>query len=69
VDLAPGVIDTGMQASIWATPEDHFRLRQRCLDMKRAWQLMAPDACAARLLDYLLSDLFGSKPVDDLRNA
>jgi benzil reductase ((S)-benzoin forming) len=66
--LAPGVIDTGMQAVIRATPEDRFPLRQRFVDMKQEGQLVAPDDCAARMIDYLLSDKFGDKAVDDLRH-
>lgn len=66
--LAPGVIDTGMQAVIRATPEDRFPLRQRFVDMKQEGQLVAPDNCAVRIIDYLLSDKFGDKPVDDVRH-
>jgi benzil reductase ((S)-benzoin forming) len=66
--LAPGVIDTGMQAVIRATPEDRFPLRQRFVAMKQEGQLVTPDDCAARVIDYLLSDHFGDRAVDDLRH-
>lgn len=65
--LAPGVIDTGMQAAIRATPDARFPLRQRFLDLHDQGQLTAPADCAGRLVAYLLADDFGSKPVDDLR--
>ena len=66
--LSPGVIDTGMQAAIRATPEAHFPLRQRFVELERSGQLRAPADCARQLLDYLLADGFGSEPVDDLRS-
>jgi benzil reductase ((S)-benzoin forming) len=66
--LAPGVIDTGMQARIRATPDASFPLRQRFVDMKDSGALTAPADCAAALVDYLLGQRFGAEPVDDLRN-
>jgi benzil reductase ((S)-benzoin forming) len=66
--LAPGIIDTDMQALIRATPEQQFPMRQRFVDMQRQGQLSTPAACAARLVDYLLSDTFGKLAVDDLRH-
>lgn len=65
--LAPGVIDTGMQATIRATSSDDFPLRQRFVDLKEGGALDAPAACARKLVDYLLAPGFGSEPVDDLR--
>ena len=65
--LAPGIIDTGMQAALRATPDVNFPLRQRFLDLHREGQLVAPADCAERLIAYLLAHDFGSKPVDDLR--
>lgn len=67
--LAPGVIDTGMQAEIRATSEDRFPLRERFVQLKQQGALSAPEDCARRLVDYLLAPDFGGKPVDDLRNA
>jgi benzil reductase ((S)-benzoin forming) len=66
--LAPGIIDTDMQATIRATPEERFPSRQRFVDLKREGQLVTPADCAARLINHLLSDKFGDKPVDDLRH-
>ena len=65
--LAPGVIDTDMQAEIRATSLDQFPLRPRFDALLQAGALADPAQCAQRLLSYLLSDQFGSVPVDDLR--
>lgn len=65
--LAPGVIDTGMQAEIRATPVERFPLRARFVDMKQHGQLRTPADCARDVVDYLLAPGFGEEPVDDLR--
>lgn len=66
--LAPGVIDTGMQAAIRATPDADFPLRARFVEMKASGGLSSPEECARDLVDYLLAPGFGGEPVDDLRN-
>lgn len=66
--LAPGVIDTDMQAEVRSTPVEHFPMRQRFEDLKREGQLSDPAVCARQLVDYLLSHQFGHKPVEDLRS-
>lgn len=66
--LAPGVIDTDMQATIRATPDADFPLRQRFVDLKETGTLVSPTDCARALVDYLLAARFGAEPVDDLRN-
>lgn len=67
VSLAPGVIDTEMQATIRATPEADFPLRERFVDMKQGGVLATPQDSARALADYLLAPGFGSESVDDLR--
>jgi benzil reductase ((S)-benzoin forming) len=67
--LAPGVIDTGMQAEIRATSLDLFPLRQRFDELKRAGELADPAQCARQFVDYLLDKRFGKSPVDDLRSV
>ncbi|MES2017621.1 MAG: SDR family oxidoreductase [Pseudomonadota bacterium] len=67
--LAPGVIDTAMQAEIRATPAERFPIRQRFVDMKRDGHLAAPEERAEQIIDYLLAAGFGENPVDDIRNA
>jgi NADP-dependent 3-hydroxy acid dehydrogenase YdfG len=65
--LAPGVVDTGMQAEIRATPLELFPLRQRFDELKRAGELADPAQCARQVVDYLLHQHFGKGPVEDLR--
>jgi benzil reductase ((S)-benzoin forming) len=69
VSLAPGVIDTGMQAEIRATSEERFPMRERFVQMKSQGALTPPDACARAVVDYLLGARFGSKAVDDIRDV
>jgi hypothetical protein len=65
--LAPGVIDTGMQAEIRAVPEERFPMRQRFIDLKETGSLLDPDECAEHLVDYLLGAGFGAEVIADLR--
>ena len=67
VSLAPGVIDTDMQAAIRATPDANFPLRERFVELKDSGGLTSPEDCARKLADYLLALGFGDQPVDDLR--
>lgn len=66
--LAPGVVDTGMQAEIRAMAEDVFPMRKRFVSLKDSGSLWSPEDCAERLVKYLLGPDFGQKPVADLRN-
>ncbi|GAA0589419.1 SDR family oxidoreductase [Caenispirillum bisanense] len=65
--MAPGVIDTDMQGEIRATPAERFPLLDRFRDLKAGGGLMAPEACAERLVEHLLGAAFGAVPVADLR--
>lgn len=65
--LAPGVIDTDMQAEIRATGLERFPVRERFEAMKREGALVSAQDCAARIVDHLLGDTFGAVPVADLR--
>jgi benzil reductase ((S)-benzoin forming) len=69
VSLAPGVIDTAMQAEIRATPAGHFPLKARFEDLKRDGLLTPPETCARRLVTFMLSERFGSDPIADLRDV
>ncbi|MFN3987370.1 MAG: SDR family oxidoreductase [Rhodocyclaceae bacterium] len=66
--LAPGVIDTTMQAEIRATPLARFPRRARFEELHRDGGLEAPAAVADKLVAYLLDDAFGRVPVADLRD-
>ncbi len=65
--LAPGVIDTDMQALVRSTPAEHFPMRARFEALKAEGQLVAPADAARRFVSYLLGERFGEAPVGDLR--
>jgi benzil reductase ((S)-benzoin forming) len=65
--VAPGVIDTDMQAEIRSTPDGTFPDRQRFVDMKEEGSLRSPAEAAKALVDYLLSATFGDEPVTETR--
>lgn len=65
--LAPGVIDTEMQAEIRRTPAERFPLLPRFLALKAESALTPPATAARQLLDYLLDDRFGQDAVADIR--
>ena len=65
--VAPGVIDTEMQAEVRATTEEKFPTRQRFVDLKREGRLRSPDEAGRDVAEFLLSDRFGRDPVSELR--
>ena len=65
--LAPGVVDTDMQAEIRASSVDRFPNRERFVSLKRDGALASPRDTARRLVEYLLAERFGDRPVADLR--
>ncbi len=65
--IAPGVIDTAMQARIRATPLSDFPTRARFEALQRDGALWTPADAAARFVDHLLSAQFGDEAVVDLR--
>jgi NAD(P)-dependent dehydrogenase (short-subunit alcohol dehydrogenase family) len=65
--LAPGVLDTGMQAQIRGTDADRFPMRERFVGLHRDGGLLAPADVAGKLLAHMGSDAFGQQPVTDLR--
>jgi NAD(P)-dependent dehydrogenase (short-subunit alcohol dehydrogenase family) len=66
--VAPGVIDTDMQAEVRATTDDKLPSRQRFVEMKREGRLISPDQAGRALVELLLSEAFGREPVTDLRH-
>jgi len=68
VSLAPGVIDTDMQAQIRATDPADFPLRDRFQELKSSGALTSPADCAGRLVDFALGEGFGAAAVADLRD-
>lgn len=65
--LAPGVIDTDMQAEIRATTPDQFALRERFVALKENNGLISPAECARQTVAHLLDERFGLDPLTDLR--
>ncbi|WP_061149221.1 SDR family oxidoreductase [Caballeronia arvi] len=66
--VAPGVVDTDMQAEIRGTDLGRFPMRERFDALKRDGQLATPEASARKVVDYLLSDAFGDTPTADVRD-
>ena len=66
--LAPGVVDTGMQAEVRASDPTGFPQQARFAALKAEGQLSAPADAARRLVDHLLGEPFGREPTGDLRN-
>jgi len=68
VSLAPGVIDTPMQARIRASQPEAFPALDNFKAMHATGQLSSPDDVAARIVAYLERDDFGQTEIDDIRN-
>lgn len=66
--VAPGVVDTAMQAAIRATDEERFPGRPRFLELHETGRLTPPDEAAYRLLQLLEHPRFGDEPVVDIRD-
>lgn len=66
--IAPGVVDTEMQAEIRLSSAKDFPLIDRFLALKQQGELSSPRDTAERLVRYLLSDNFGEEAVVDLRH-
>ncbi len=66
--IAPGVVDTDMQAVIRGTAVEDFPLLANFIALKRDGSLTSPEAAAARLVRHLLSEAFGNRTMADLRD-
>ncbi|MFC0399769.1 SDR family oxidoreductase [Paraburkholderia rhizosphaerae] len=65
--IAPGTLDTDMQAELRETSVDRFPMRERFADYKRTGKLTNPRDAAVKMIDHVLSDAFGAAPIADLR--
>lgn len=65
--VAPGVVDTGMQAEIRATDNSRFPLRDRFVAMQAQGHLARPETAALTLIDWALGNDFGKNPTADVR--
>lgn len=66
--LAPGVIDTGMQAQIRQSDVALFPNKQRFIELNESGSLASPHVTGERIVSYLLAPNFGMRAVDDLRS-
>lgn len=64
LSVAPGTVDTGMQAQMRATPERDFPSRQKFIDLHAGGELADPDAVAARTWRLLDAGLANGSVVD-----
>jgi benzil reductase ((S)-benzoin forming) len=62
--VAPGTVDTGMQALIRATPEADFPQRQKFLDLHASGKLASPKEVAAKMWLLLDAGLANGSVVD-----
>ncbi len=69
VSLAPGVIDTDMQAQLRAADPAGFADRATFVQLKESGQLLSAEAAAERVLAWLARPDFGSQPVADVRDT
>lgn len=67
VSLAPGVIDTAMQGEIRASTTAQFPNLERFIQMKEEGGLQSAEATGEKIVEFLLVEGFGSKPVADIR--
>ena len=67
--VAPGIIDTRMQALIRSTSEEQFIHKQKFVELKEQGHLVPPTLAGKRLADLLIADNFESGSVVDLRDT
>ncbi len=67
--VAPGIIDTDMQAEIRSTDANLFPMRQKFDELKKQGLLVRPQDAASALIEHLLGDSFGRQACEDIRNC
>ena len=68
VSLAPGTVDTDMQAAIRSSDPKSFPALAKFQDFHATGKLSSPANVASRILAYLDRDDFGATEIDDIRN-
>ena len=68
VSIAPGVIDTDMQAQLRGADPALFPERERFVQLQAGGQLMSAADCARQLLARLDHADFGKEPIADIRD-
>ena len=69
VSIAPGIIQTNMQATIRQSSIEQFPDVERFIEYDKQNALATPEETAARLLDYLWSEKMGTQPLADIRHV
>lgn len=67
VALAPGVVDTGMQATLRSQDTRNFPARERFVALRDEGKLRSADNVATSIHHYLNRDDFGTIEIDDIR--
>jgi hypothetical protein len=65
--VAPGVVDTNMQAEIRGAELERFPMREKFEELKRSGKLATPEESAEKLIGYVLSETFGAVATADVR--
>lgn len=68
VSLAPGVVDTDMQATVRELDPEDFPNVERFRNLKATNQLASAEEAARRIVLYMARADFGTTEVDDVRN-
>lgn len=68
VSLAPGVIDTAMQAQLRGASAEHFPEQARFIQLYERGELLCPQTAAEHVLAYLARTDFGAEPIADIRH-
>ncbi len=68
VALAPGVIDTDMQAQLRAAAPEGFPDQARFIQLHDSGQLTTPQQAATQVLSFLSRPDFGAEPIADVRH-
>lgn len=69
VSLAPGIVDTDMQADIRASNSNAFPNHAHFISLHENNQLASATSTAEKISRYLANDDFGAKTIDDIRHS
>ena len=69
MNVAPGIIDTGMQTTIRGTDQRAFIHREKFVEFKEKGQLIPPALAGKKLAQLLLSDEFEDGTSVDIRDS
>ena len=65
--IAPGVVDTAMQAEIRGLPQDEFPVLPRFVQLRRENGLASPESAATMIAAMIADEDFGSEVIEDVR--